>query len=167
MPNITFLIGAGASADALKPVNGFNAQLAAYGDPDKAFFKAGSNLSGYFAPDQEQKFKGYFKFFASQVNKTVAQLNSVTIDQHAKKLFDNGALNEYEDIKCLLSAFFSLEQLHPEFLDLNFDNEKSKFDSKHDINRRNIDSRYRYLWSLLAQGNKALKQQCQNTLLEL
>ncbi|MBK9391889.1 MAG: hypothetical protein IPN68_17475 [Bacteroidetes bacterium] len=152
MAKITFLIGAGASAEALSLVVDFKNQLEKYSDKNGSFYKTFSDLYRYFSPIQARRFKDYFIFFTSQIEKVVKQLNSITIDQYAKNLFDTDQQGHYEDLKCLLSAFFALEQLQSNLPNINFDDQRKEFISP-EINNRHIDPRYRFLWSILVRGN--------------
>lgn len=108
-PNITYLFGAGASAQALPTIKGL---------PERIKHVHDYVQKHYNYDDEETEVNG-FKFklqdakqllldFLNELYETAIQYS--TIDTYAKQLHINGQYEEYEKVRFTLSAYFAIDQ---------------------------------------------------------
>lgn len=151
MAVVTYLIGAGASANAIPPVSKFNSRFRDYSNNNLPFYQACKSQVEFFPLSMKKRFAQYFKYFLSEVQKISNELGDNSIDQLAKKFQDNGKTENYQNLKSTLAAIILFEQSHFDFLKLELNNRR-EFKSPN-INYRNIDPRYDFLWSNLLDNN--------------
>lgn len=115
MSKITYLLGAGASCNALPLVNNFKDRL------DSFHTRLVDKLRPHIQPSNEKETRELFPFGGKKgkdLQESIVWLKDIadkhaSIDTYAKKLFiknDNEALKELKKLKATLSCFFLLEQ---------------------------------------------------------
>jgi argonaute-like protein implicated in RNA metabolism and viral defense len=126
MSKITYLLGAGASCNALPLVNNFKDRL------DSFHTRLVDNLRPHIQPSSEKEARELFPFGGKKgkdLQESILWLKDIadkhaSIDTYAKKLFirnDNEALIELKKLKATLSCYFLLEQ-SLEMTDKRYDN---------------------------------------------
>lgn len=145
---VTYLIGAGASANALPVVNGMNDRMKYFVEKLR---KIDSQLNEYSSP------------IFDDLKSILEKINShLTIDTYAKKLWYKKDLKNYNLLKRFLSCYLLFEQVDKEsefaFLqsyEVNKTNFKIDKNLELKINQQ-LDSRYDSFFATLLNNNKLL-----------
>ncbi|MFN8285975.1 MAG: hypothetical protein U0V74_04435 [Chitinophagales bacterium] len=107
MPKVTYLLGAGASAEALPVVSQFNEHLNEF----KTFITDWINAEQTLRNEHENIPNSLTKQFIDTLNEIIAQERKhYSIDTYAKKLMLSGKEKEYKKLKSILICYFLFEQ---------------------------------------------------------
>ncbi|MFN8287764.1 MAG: hypothetical protein U0V74_13490 [Chitinophagales bacterium] len=141
--NVTYIIGAGASAQAIPPVGErFNQRL-------KLFCEYLSFHSRNYGSETDQK---NLKDFLQEVITEVPKHYSV--DTYARKLFFIDRSGKYEAFKILLSSYFLFEQSRGKNEDYSADsNWNSVFKETYNSENKKLDPRYDVVYAALLNEN--------------
>jgi len=112
--NITYLLGAGASANSLPIVKNYSKRFEIF-----IIF-----LDSIKPPEIDQKKKNEIDEICKDFNWIIKNINSISVDSFAYELYKKNKIDELNKLKKLLIFFFNVEQLrnpvdrrYPPFID--------------------------------------------------